>query len=69
MGSLTEEQLELLERAGGDIPIWGGSIALARLARDVELLFAMGLIEPDARYRYKRAALGSRALEACRRST
>ena len=44
MGALTTEQPELLQRAGGDIPMWGGSVVLDRLRRDVELLFAMRLI-------------------------
>lgn len=64
MGALTTEQLELLQRAGGGIPMWGGSVMLNRLRRDVELLFAMRLIEPSAPYRYTLSALGAEVLVA-----
>jgi len=68
MAALTPFQLELLWRAGLGSPIWGGSIATDRLRRDVELLWALGLVEPDARYPYRLSALGAAVLEAATRA-
>ena len=62
MGPLTEHQLLLLERAGGDVPLWGGSTALDWLQRDVELLLAMGMLEPGDIYPYRLSEIGVRAL-------
>ena len=46
MSALTSDQLDLLQRARDGLPLWGGSVATERLRRDVDLLFALRLIEP-----------------------
>lgn len=40
-------QIELLMRSAAGDPIWGGSTALDRLRRDLELLCHLGFIRPD----------------------
>lgn len=67
MSALTADQLELLRRACAGTPMWGGSVAIDWLARDVQLLFAMGLIEPDGRHPYRPTALGAEVLDAALR--
>ena len=61
---LTQHQLELLLRAAGGVPLWGGSVALERLRGDVELLFKLELLELDDLFPYRLSARGVQALEA-----
>lgn len=68
VAALTPFQLELLRRAGEGSPMWGGSQATPRIRRDVELLWALGLVEPDAFYPYRLSALGAAFLEAATRA-
>lgn len=42
--ALTSEQLELLQRAHGGPPIWGGSVLLPLIRREAELLMALRLV-------------------------
>lgn len=46
------------------MPIWGGSTAIPRLMRDVELLFAIGLLEPAADAPHRLTALGEQVFAA-----
>lgn len=68
MFALTADQLELLQRASEGTPMWGGSMATPRLQRDVGLLFAMRLVEPDSAYPYRLTPTGAQVLEAHRLS-
>jgi len=68
MPALTDDQLELLQRAHDGLPMWGGSVATERLRRDVELLFALRLIEPAGACPYRVTAAGAAVLEARRLS-
>ena len=43
--------------------MWGGSTATLRLRREVDLLLAMGLVEPDGAHPYRLSALGALVLE------
>jgi hypothetical protein len=63
MSALTADQLELLGRARDGMPLWGGSTATNRLAREVELLLALRLIEPAGQQPYRLTALGATVLE------
>ena len=63
MSAFTPEQLELLERARADRPMWGGSVATDRLRREVELLLALHLIEVDGPHSYKLTAMGAAVLD------
>ena len=63
MAALTSDQLELLLRARDGLPMSGGSVATERLRREVELLFALRLIEPVAALPYRLTALGAQVLE------
>jgi hypothetical protein len=64
MAALTADQLELLQRARDGLPMWGGSMATARLRREVDLLFAMRLIEPAGTSAYRLTAIGDAVLVA-----
>ena len=66
MASLTDDQLELLQRACDGVPMWGGSTATPRLIGDVELLLALGLVEPAADWPYRLTALGRQVLLVAR---
>lgn len=67
MGALTDDQIELLQRARDGVLMWGGSTAMERLRRDVELLFALRCIELDDDDPYRLTELGARVLAACAR--
>jgi hypothetical protein len=62
MSALTRDQLEILQRAHDGVPIWGGSVATGRLRREVELLFAIGLLEQVGADPYKLTELGAQIL-------
>jgi hypothetical protein len=64
MASLTDDQLELLRRAREGLPMWGGSLAIARLRRDIDLLLALRLVEPAGSNPYRLTTLGETLLEA-----
>lgn len=64
MAALTADQLELLRRARDGLPMWGGSVATERLQRDVEVLFALRLIEPAGATPYRLTAIGAQVLLA-----
>lgn len=66
MAAFTSDQLELLLRAREGVPMWGGSTALPRLARDVDLLLALGLVEPAEEWPYQVTGLGQQVLGALR---
>jgi len=59
MSALTADQLDLLQRTRDGLPMWRGSMATDRLRREVDLLFALRLIEPDDTLPYRLTALGS----------
>ncbi len=63
MAALTPDQLELLQRARDGLPMWGGSVATSRLRREVDLLLAMRLVEPDGAHPYRLTVLGALVLE------
>ncbi len=63
MAALTGDQLELLRRARDGDPMWGGSTAIERLRRDVELLLTLGLIEAYQDEPYSLTPLGVRVLD------
>jgi hypothetical protein len=62
--SLTCDQLELLQRARDGLPMWGGSVAIARLRRDVDLLLTLRLVEPASSDFYRVTLLGAAALDS-----
>ena len=62
MSALTEDQLELPQRASDGLPMWGGSVATERLRRDVDLLFALRLIKPAAEGLYRLTPTGTQVL-------
>jgi hypothetical protein len=62
MASLTCDQLELLQRARNGFPMWGGSVAIERLRRDVDLLLALRLVELDYLAGYRVTTLGAAVL-------
>jgi hypothetical protein len=62
MSALNADQVELLQRACDGIPMWGGSAATERLRRDVDLLFALRLIEPVGTCPYRLTAAGALVL-------
>lgn len=62
MSALTADQLELLQRACDGVPLWGGSMATERLRRELDLLFALRLIEPHAAGPYQPTAFGMQTL-------
>lgn len=64
MSALTADQLELLWRARDGLPMWGGSVATERLRREMELLFALRLVEPSGTCLYRLTALGTAVLLA-----
>lgn len=64
MSALTDDQFELLQRARDGLPMWGGSVATDRLRRDVDLLFALRLIEPAGACPYRLTPTGALVLEA-----
>lgn len=64
MAALTDDQLELLRRARDGLPMWGGSVATERLRRDVELLFALRLIEPASEWPYRITPNALRVLDS-----
>jgi len=68
MAALNADQLELLQRARAGLPMWGGSVATNRLHREVDLLFALRLVEPDGRHPYRLSALGAAVLDAATRA-
>ena len=63
MSALTPNQIELLQRARDGIPLWGGSVAIPRLRRDVDLLLALHLVEPAGAGPYQLTALGVAVLD------
>jgi len=65
--ALTTDQLELLHRARDGFPIWGGSVAIDRLRRDVDLLLALRLVEPAGATPYRLTTLGATVLGAVSR--
>jgi hypothetical protein len=67
MPALTVDQLELLRRTRDGLPMWGGSVATNRLRREVDLLFALRLVEPDGRHFYRLSVLGAAVLDAATR--
>lgn len=67
VASLTRDQLELLQRAHDGLPMWGGSMATARLRRDVDLLLALRLVEPGGANPYRLTTLGATVLDAVSR--
>lgn len=67
MSAFTDDQLELLQRARDGLPMWGGSVATDRLRRDVDLLFALRLIEPAAETAYRPTQDGSKVLGLLRK--
>ncbi len=67
MSALTPDQLELLQRALVGLPMWGGSLATARLRHEVELLLALRLVEPGGQVPYRLTALGARVLDSLNR--
>ena len=67
MSALTDDQLELLQRARNGLPMWGGSVATERLRRDVELLFSVRLLEPNGARPYRLAAAGAAVVDKARR--
>jgi hypothetical protein len=69
MTALTADQLELLQRACDGPPMWGGSVATDRLRRDVDLLYALHLIESDGTRSYRVTELGKLALARLGRQT
>jgi hypothetical protein len=64
MPALTGDQLELLQRARDGVPMWGGSVAIDRLRRDVDLLLALRLVEPAGTVPYRLTALGAAVLDS-----
>jgi len=64
MEALTQDQLDLLQRARDGLPMWGGSVATDRLRREVDLLFALCLVEPADVAKYRLTPIGSVALDA-----
>jgi hypothetical protein len=66
MAALNADQLELLQRTRDGLPMWGGSVATNRLRREVDLLFALRLVEPDGRRPYRLSALGAAVLHAAK---
>jgi hypothetical protein len=64
MPALTGDQFELLQRARDGLPMWGGSVAIDRLRRDVDLLLALRLVEPDGLCPYRLTEIGSQVLSA-----
>ena len=63
MAALTRDQLELLQRASEGLPLWDGSVAIERLRREVELLFALRLIEPAGADPYRLTPHGLQVLD------
>jgi len=61
MAALTEDQIELIQRARVGLPVWGGSVAIDRLRRDVELLLRLGIIQLGEDGSYLLTHLGLRA--------
>lgn len=66
MSPLTNDQLEMLQRARDGVPMWGGSTAIPRLARDVDLLLALGLVAPSHDSPCRLTELGRQALASLR---
>lgn len=66
MSSLTPDQLELLKRARDGLPMWGGSVAIDRLRRDVDLLLALRLLEPHGSCPYRLTEMGAQVLKTAR---
>lgn len=66
MSPLTTDQLELLQRARDGLPMWGASFAIERLRRELELLFALKLLEAANGGTYRPTVLGERALRTVR---
>jgi hypothetical protein len=64
MPALTADLLELLQRARDGLPMWGGSVATARLRRDVDLLPALPLVEPGGAGAYRLTEIGAQVLRA-----
>lgn len=64
MPPLTGDQLELLQRARDGLPVWGGSVAIDRLRRDVDLLLALRLVEPACANPYRLTPVGATVLDA-----
>lgn len=62
MSALTADQLELLQCARDGVPMWGGSTATPRLKADLQLLLALGLVEPSADWPYQLTALALKVL-------
>lgn len=44
--------------------MWGGSLAIERLRRDVDLLLALHLVEPAGAVPYRLTAIGAEVLSA-----
>ena len=44
--------------------MWGGSVAIDRLRREVELLLAMSLVEPAGAVPYRLTPLGALVLDS-----
>ena len=65
--ALTDDQLELLQRAHDGLPMWGGSLAIARVRRDVDLLLTLRLVEPAGANPYRLTTLGATVLDAVSR--
>lgn len=59
VAALTDDQLELLQRAIDGLPMWGGSVATDRLRREVELLIAIGFIKRYYEYSYTLTDVGA----------
>ena len=64
MAVLTQDQLELLQRARDGMPMWGGSVATDRLRREVDLLLALRLLERAGAVPYRLTELGGHVLQA-----
>jgi len=64
MAALTDDQIDLLQRAREGLPMWGGSVATNRLRREVELLLAMRLVESGGSFQHRLTELGAQVLDA-----
>ena len=64
MTSLTADQLDLLQSARDGLLMWGGSVAIDRLQRDVELPLVLRLVERHAVGTYRLTEIGARVLTA-----
>ena len=64
MAALTTDQLDLLQRAHDGVPMWGGGLATPRIRREVDLLLALGPVQPDGSKPYSLTALSEAVLAA-----